>query len=205
MKGGIILMVYVLIGFILLMIIAPIIAILPNARQKAQMQKRRDAIADGINVKLAHIVDPDPDPKKYLSGTGKPLERRLSIVAYQIPRQRSLNWRQAPSTDWAVERLYGSENAQARPDVGEDQEGPVPGWQWQGKPDVNLANDLNEFISSNLGKLPDDVVRVEEKKYVISIYWDETDEIHQIIDFLKGCSIVVIQTPTADPPDFGGF
>ena len=53
------------------------------------MEKRRTAMASGVNVELVSITDPDLDPKKYRSSTGKPLPRNLSLVAYRMHRQRS--------------------------------------------------------------------------------------------------------------------
>jgi len=189
---------YILIAFLMLVIIAPIIAILPSAKQKAQMAKRQQAMAGGIQVELTKIDDPDPDPEKYLSNTGKPLERRMSVAAYRIPRKRPVDWRQAPSTDWAANRVrQGSEVIGAAV--------PAVGWLWDGSPDASLANDLSEFIAANLVGLPNDVARVEEKKYVISVFWQETDEVSQIIDFLESCAAVRIEMPedpTIDSDDF---
>ncbi len=170
-------MTYIIIGFVLLLIIAPIVAIMPSTRQKAQMAKRTEAMAKDIRVDLTQIDDPDPNPGDYVSNTGKPLERRCPVAAYRIPRRRPRDWRQVPSTDWAVDRVAAENN-----------QNPVRGWRWDGQPGKNISNELNEFIVSNLGVLPNDVMRVEEKKFLISVYWKEVGEVQETIDFLTGCA-----------------
>ena len=184
-------MAYIIIGFILLLIIAPIIAILPSARQKAMMAKRTEAMAKNIRIDLTQIEDPDPNPEDYISNTGKPLDRKCAVAAYRIPRTRSGNWRQLPSIDWAVNRVRAESN-----------EDPVKGWRWERQPDKKTSNDLNEFIVSNLTGLPNDVMRVEEKKFLISVYWKETGEVQETIDFLTGCAeINILPTTTDDSPN----
>ena len=59
-------MIYLIIGFALLLIIAPIFAILPSARQKEQMNMRRKAMAEGVSVELTSIQDPVPNQDKYI-------------------------------------------------------------------------------------------------------------------------------------------
>ena len=107
-------MAYVIIVIILLIIIGPILAVLPSKRQKDQMQKRQTAMKAGISVNLTRIDDPDPDPEKYLSNTGKPLERVMALIAYRLPRLRPGQRRQV-AYDWALERklnqAVGSHNA----------------------------------------------------------------------------------------------
>ena len=93
-------MVYLIGLFVLLMIAAPIIAILPSAEQKAQMEKRKLAMASNVRVEFTHIDDPDPDPQKYLSNTGVPLERRLAVKAYRLSLRRPAHWRETPSNNW---------------------------------------------------------------------------------------------------------
>ncbi|HIG42387.1 MAG: hypothetical protein ABGY96_10720 [bacterium] len=184
-------MAYIIIGFVLLLIIAPIIAILPSARQKALMAKRREAMAENIRIDLTQIEDPDPNPEDYISNTGKPLDRKCPVAAYRIPRPRSGNWRQLPSIDWSVNRV----NA-------ESDEDPVKGWRWDGRLDKKISNDLNEFIVLNLAALPDDVMRVEEKKFLISVYWKEAGEVQETIDFLTGCAETnIVPVATDDPPN----
>ncbi len=182
-------MVYIIIGLVLLLIIAPIISIMPTAKQKAQMVKRRQAMANNIRVDLTRIDDPDPDPEKYLSNTGRPLERKCSVTAYRIPRRRPNGWRQAPPTDWAVDRVEGDNSLIS-----------VLGWRWNGPPDLKVSKDLSEFIVANLSNLPNDVVRVEEKNFIVSVFWNEVGEVHDTIDFLNGCVAISIFPEAADDP-----
>lgn len=181
-------MAYVIIGIVLLLIIAPILAILPNARQKAQMAKRQQAMKQGVRVELTHLEDPDPDPGKYLSNTGRPLERKLAVAAYRIQRPRSVNWRQYPSSDWQLDQSK------------------LEGWVWNIKPHRDIPNDLTEFVSEHLelmandlaNDLSIDLVRVEEKKFTVSVYWHERGEVKPVIDFLKGCIALNIIPPETD-------
>ena len=100
-------MVYLLIGGILLLIVAPIIRILPSRRQKEQMALRRTASSNGLTVELTHIDDPDPDPEKYLSNTGRPLPRVMAVIAYRKPVKKPAEWRRIPAVDWCVVRRQG--------------------------------------------------------------------------------------------------
>ena len=58
-------MVYLIIGIAILLIIVPIFAVLPSAKQKAQMALRQQAQRAGVNVGLTQINDPQPDQPKY--------------------------------------------------------------------------------------------------------------------------------------------
>ena len=76
-------MVYLLIGLVLLMLIAPIVLILPGKSQKQIMAVRRAAMARGISVELTTIDDPNPDQDKYRTSTGQALPPKLQIAAYK--------------------------------------------------------------------------------------------------------------------------
>jgi len=183
-------MVYVGIAFVLLLIIAPIIAILPSKRQKEQMAMRRMAMSAGLSVELTRIEDPDPDPEKYLSNTGKPLERVMQAVAYRCPRPRPSNWRRVPQVNWCIVRREAA-NAPGLP----------PDWAWEEPYDDRMSNELKEFFLQNLAGLPNDVVRVDEEKYVLSAYWNEHGDeqaVASIIEFLRGCSQVTPHVPPVD-------
>ena len=67
-------MVYVFILLTLLLIVGPIIAILPTARQKERMKMRMAARAVGVSVELSAINDPN---EKQLGGVIE-IGRRLS-------------------------------------------------------------------------------------------------------------------------------
>ena len=184
-------MVYLAIAVVLILIIAPIFAILPSKRQKEQMALRRIAMSEGLSVELTRIEDPDPDPQKYLSNTGKPLERVMAVIAYRYARRRPANWRQVARVDWCLVRRQGAGG-----------EGLPPNWTWEAGTTDRLSSAMRSFIGDNLAKLPNDVVRVEEINYVISVYWNEqggTEAVNAIIGFVKDCALV---TPfSADSAD----
>ncbi|MEX0940919.1 MAG: hypothetical protein WD002_00065 [Pseudomonadales bacterium] len=173
-------MAYLAIAVILLVIIAPILAILPSKRQKEQMFLRKKAMADGFSVELTRIDDPDPDPEKYLSNTGKPLERVMSVAAYRFPRRKPPDWRRLPNINWALVRRRNA--------VGQ---GLPANWVWDEPPPGEMSRELRAYIAGSLQKLPDDVVRVDESKYVISVYWTERGGevgVAAIITFVKACA-----------------
>ena len=173
-------MVYIIISVVLLLIIAPIIAVLPSARQKQQMSMRRDALALGINVELTSILDPIPKQEKYLSSTGMQLEPSLSVSAYRMARKMSQSWRKIPTVNWAIERRVSNGDPYL-PDT----------WSWGEKKPENMSEELVDFIATEIILLPDDVVRVDEINRIISIYWHErsdSDGVQQIAKFLDGCT-----------------
>lgn len=167
-------MVYVIIGVVMLIILAPIIRIIPSAKQKAAMAKRRLAMKEGIRIDITHIEDPDPDRKKYLSNTGKPLPRKLPVIGYRLPRARPDNWRDSGGLDWSFERKSISTEMK------------VP-WEASEAAQTDLPIDLNAFLETNLSKLPADCVKVEEKNFILTIYWHERGEVSELIDFLRTC------------------
>ena len=173
-------MVYIIISVVLLLIIAPIIAVLPSARQKQQMSMRRDALALGINVELTSILDPIPKQEKYLSSTGMQLEPSLSVSAYRMARKMSQSWRKIPTVNWAIERRVSNGDPYL-PDT----------WSWEKKKPEDISGELVDFIAAEIISLPDDVVRVDEINRIISVYWHErsdADGVQQIAKFLDGCT-----------------
>ena len=167
-------MTYALMILILLLVIAPVVAIVPTAKQKAKMKKRRQAMTEGIRVDLTHIDDPDPNPDKYLSNTGKPLERRLSITAYRLYRRRAGPVMTSP---WQFDRT-GSSNA---------------GWLAVDTDLNQLPDNLRTLLQSELSLLSNDVIRIEEKQDLVSVYWHELSDADRILDFLKRTVEVDIQ------------
>jgi hypothetical protein len=183
-------MAYVIIIVVLLVIIGPILALLPSKRQKQQIQMRKAAMDAGISVALTRIDDPDPDPEAYLSNTGKPLERVMAVVAYRRFRPRPDQWRQRPEIAWALNRHRGA---------GVD--GLAPGWLWDSTAVVDLPRALHEYLVGMVDSLPDDVIRVEEQKFIISIYWRERatpEGLAKLIDFLKDCAALPLVTKADD-------
>ncbi|MFT5014815.1 MAG: hypothetical protein ACJAX5_002242 [Patiriisocius sp.] len=169
-------MTYLIIIVALLVIAAPIMAVLPSPRDKARMVKRRRAMAVGVGVTITSIEDPDPDFKKYRSSTGKPLARKLSCAAYRLSRTQLLGQGDDQQSNWAVVRFAARNRA---PLVGN--------WHWEAAaPGVELAA-VAEFLAVQLAQLPADVFKIEEKNQLVSLYWHEDGEVQEVIDFLERC------------------
>jgi hypothetical protein len=180
LSQAIMIMAYVIIIIILLVIIGPILSLLPSKRQKQQIAMRKAAMEAGVSVALTRIDDPDPDPEQYLSNTGKPLKRVMAAVAYRRFRPRPDRWRQRPEIAWALNRQQGAAV-----------EGLPRGWQWHDTRLADLPPALNEYLIGGIGGLPDDVIRVEEQKFIISIYWRERADpqgLTKLLDFLRDCA-----------------
>jgi len=180
-------MAYVIIVVVLLIIIGPILAVLPSKRQKEQMLKRQTAMAAGLSVALTRIEDPDPNPEDYLSNTGKPLERVKAVIAYRLPRQRLGQWHQT-AVDWALERKLSQS-------PGPRDTGLPTGWHWSETQAGQLPARLRQYLQVAIADLPNDVVRVEERKNIISAYWNErgdTIELTKLIDFLRDCAALPV-------------
>jgi len=183
-------MAYVIIIIILLVIIGPILSLLPSKRQKQQIAMRKAAMDAGVSVALTRIDDPDPDPEQYLSNTGKPLERVMAVVAYRQFRPRPDRWRQRPEIAWALNRQQGA-----------DVDGLPPGWRWQGTRLADLPPALNKYLMGGIASLPDDVIRVEEQKFIISIYWRERADLQglaKLLDFLRDCAALPLASSVGD-------
>ena len=170
-------MAYLIIGFVLLLIIAPIFAILPSSRQKEQMRLRKQAMDQGISVELTRIEDPIPRQDKYLSSTGRRLEPVLAVAAYRIARPKPSEWRISPQIKWDLERR--AENSAE-----------LPGrWHWSKSKPKEISQEFEEFLSRELASLPDDVVKIQEVNYSLIVYWHESSSeqgLVSIIKFLQG-------------------
>lgn len=182
-------MTYVIIALVLLMIIAPIFAILPSKRQKAQMVLRRKAMENGFSVELTRIDDPDPDPQQYLSNTGKPLERVMAAIAYRKLRRRPPDWRRVPAEAWCVVRRRKAQG-----------QGLPSGWDWEVKP-AEPNPQLFLVLGRELPDLPNDVVKVEDIDYVTSVYWNENggdEALSSIMEFSKAISNIAPLLPPSE-------
>lgn len=174
-------MAWLIIILAILLIAGPAYALLPSAKQRRQMAMRREAMGEGIGVELTQIEDPDPDPEKYLSATGRPLDRIMSVAAYRLNRQVEQGWRRQQPLEWCVVRsgIQGS--------------GLPAGWEWHDDINSRVTQELKGFIQSHLDNVPDDVIRIDEKNSVVSVYWTESDEEDapgKVIDFLKACVLI---------------
>ena len=170
---------YLIIVGILLMVVAPVIAVLPNPSQRKKMALRKAAMSLGINVEITSIDDPDPLQAKYLSSSGKRLPSNLKVVAYRVHCVRPMEWNDPRRRNWVIERRLDNE------------EGELPGaWRWRGEPPSELSEKLLSFIILNLESLPQDVIRVDECSRIISIYWQELGDekgLQTIHYFLENC------------------
>ena len=106
---------YLIVAGILLMVVAPIIAVLPSPNQKRKMVLRRAAMNLGITVEITNIVDPHPFQEKYLTNLGKRLPPVLEVVAYRVHRPRRMEWNGDRRRNWLIERRadYEKDAAQA--------------------------------------------------------------------------------------------
>lgn len=160
---------YLIIALVVALIVAPIVSIIPSRHQRALARIRQMARTAGMRVDLVKVPDPDPDPERYISGTGRPLARELSVAAWRLPRQRPSDWQSMPIPDWEIVRV-GNE------------------WRWVGEPPT--PEGFASFVAEELITLPSGIVKVEEKTYLLTVYWREhADEISAdlVIRFLKSC------------------
>ena len=167
-------MTYFIIALVVALIITPILSIIPSKHQRALAQIRQMARTEGLRIDLVKLEDPDPDPDRYVSGTGRPLARKLSVAAWRLPRPRPKDWQSLAIPPWEIVRV-GNE------------------WRWVGDPPApeGFAN----YVSEELITLPSDIVKVEERNYLLTVYWREhADSISAdlVIRFLKSC----IERPT---------
>lgn len=170
---------YLIVIFILLLVIAPIISILPSKRQKQQAGFRQEARALGVNVALVMIDDPDSDKEKYLSATGRPLPRDLNCVAYRKPRRRNDQLLGVKMPDWALTRDKSTDGL----------------LRWVDDSPGSMAEGFRDEVLQRANNLPMDVVRIDETAQLLTIYWHEqTDELGlaNIFDFLK---VIVALSP----------
>jgi len=180
---------YLLIGLALCMIIGPAFMLLPSKRQREQMTLRRRASTEGLQVELSRIDDPDPEPGKYISLTGKPLDPILKCIAYRMPRKRIRDWRKQPVVNWKIAKKPGARNDSLPAD-----------WEWLETTSEKLPEQLKSAIREGLQQLPADVVVVEEKNYQVSIFWHERGGeagLAAMIHFLK----TVVSTPLIEPEE----
>jgi len=179
-------MTYFIIAIVLLMIIAPIVAVLPSKGQKARMTLRQAAMRDGISVELTQIEDPIPKQDKYISPTGRPLEPLLKVAAYRLARQKPLEWRKTPRLDWCIRRCAeASTNS-------------LPGtWDWRDQEPDGLNTAFLQFLAERVAQLPGDVVQIEEHNFMLTVFWREAsgDEgLSSVVSFLKdGVAIELVE------------
>ena len=170
-------MIYLIIAVVLLVIVAPIVHVLPSKQEKIKMAKRREAMGQGVGVELIKIEDPDPDPQKYQTSTAKPLPRELKVAAYRLHR--------GASADLNAPRAYKLMRFDAR-----GRTAFTDSWFWPDKQGQVEGAAVLDHLSESLSRLPPDVVQVEEKNNFVLVYWQESGDVTEVIDFLKRTAAV---------------
>ena len=144
-----------------------------------------------LRLLLRHSAG-SPDSRAHASTTiglasfGGTAEGRQTadVFAYRMPRRRNeANYEQPPS-HWQLVRR-GGPAAPALP----------AGWQWQDTDLQQLNAPLRHFLETRIAALPADVKRLEESKFIISVYWQEREDgvgLTKIIDFLKDCAALKV-------------
>ena len=213
-------MAYIIIAVVLMLVLAPIVSVLPSARQRAQMKMRDAARQAGVSVDITFIDDPNPKQGKYVSGvTGKALPAKLEVACYRLPRplstrdqatkngtagsealsERKVHWRfERKSAGSAQGASAATETATETMGKGADAE-QASALAPTEFPKADLSTELTAFLERELPRLPDDVQRVEEVASLISVYWHErqpgTEQ--QVISFLKQCATLPLHPPDA--------
>ena len=170
---------YLIVIFILLLVLAPIVSILPSKRQKQQMNFRRDARAAGVTVALVTIEDPDSDKEKYLSATGRPLPRDLKCVAYRKPREKEQNRIGTKMPDWVLVRDKSGDGK----------------LQWLDDSGDLINPNFRQEIEDWVNRLPDDIIRIDEASQLVSIYWQERTDEQSLPDLFDFLNFIVTLSP----------
>ena len=156
-------MVYLFIGLVLMMLIAPIVSILPGKSQKQIMAVRRAAMARGISVELTTIEDPNPDQDKYRTSTGRALPPKLQVAAYKGLSRMS-------SSNGALEAFQ----VQRTPD--QDPSSPDA---FHSITDASLPEACRTFLAQYASALPTTVQQIIWDGRQLNVYWVEQPE-HQM-------------------------
>ena len=175
-------MVYVIIGLVLLVVIMPLIAVLPSARQKEQMKMRDAARAGGVSVELTSIDDPNPNQDKYITQTGRAIQPVLQVVAYKLQRKPAGDWRRLPAIHWCLKKTSDG------------------GWQWSHEQNPAMSDALYEWLRRAVEDLPEDVEQVEESNDNLAVYWHERNpgSEAEVIGFLKHGASLPLHKPVAE-------
>jgi hypothetical protein len=156
-------MVYLFIGLVLLMLIAPIVSILPGKSQKQIMAVRRAAMARGISVELTTIDDPSPDQDKYRTSTGRALPAKLQVAAYKGLSR--LNSSSATLPAFQVQRTPG--------------QNPLSPDAFHSITDASLSAPCRAFLGQYAASLPTTVHQIIWDGRQLNVYWIEQPD-HQM-------------------------
>ena len=156
-------MVYLFIGLVLMMLIAPIVSILPGKSQKQIMAVRRAAMARGISVELTTIDDPSPDQDKYRTSTGRALPAKLQVAAYKGLSR--LNSSSATLPAFQVQRTPDQDPSS--PDA------------FHSITDASLPEACRTFLAQYASALPTTVQQIIWDGRQLNVYWVEQPD-HQM-------------------------
>ena len=63
----------------------------------------------------------------------------------------------------------------------------ISGWVSEQVPDEGFSEEWRILFEERIPLLPDDVVRIEENNFIISIYWQERGNVDELLVFLSAC------------------
>jgi hypothetical protein len=90
-------------------------------------------------------------------------------------------WHERPEENWSFIQARETPNSPVG-DYG------IMGWHCERCPQDGFTPVWEKFFQEKLPCLPRDVVRVEENKFMVTIYWKEKGEVDEILDFLSACA-----------------
>lgn len=151
---------YILIFLAICTIVGPALWLIPSQRQREQMALRSTARRLGLQVELASLDDPDPDPAKYRSLSGRQYPRLIRCVALRKHRRRTAEWQEPRTPSWKLVRVPASAETPS-------------GWRWEAGDPAQLSEQLRALIELEMASLPADVLAVSEEHLLLSAYWLE--------------------------------
>ena len=130
---------------------------MPTSRQRQQARLRQQAVAMGIQVRIAHLHD--------LCKDGAVASSRAMIMGYYLARIPVCNQSRAKlllNHDWQIyrsHRLHG--------------DGLPSGWCWN-RGEGNLGVCQLDYLDTILKQLPDDIYAVGSNPLAVVVYWHES-------------------------------
>lgn len=136
--------------------------ILPSAKDKRLAALRERARTVGLNVKLAHIDQVDPEPHERVSSAGQKKYPQVACTAYQLSHDVA---HLQQIDDQVILRLP----ATATVSVDEV----YPGWGGVAGGDLSIFQ-RDEFFARWLEELPSEVIAVGVGGRFVSCFWRES-------------------------------
>ena len=177
---------YWIIGLIALFVLAPMIRLWPNAKDRQAMRGRMLAMKRGVGVELTMIDDPVPDQDKYRTPSGLPLPARLRVIALRVRHKQLVDEKTRPP-DWVARRVGTEANTRAIP-----QGVQIDDWRLSFEasraPKSAQETQLADQIRLTVARLPASVVMLDWANRALSAYWEENgqeEEVMLICDLLE--------------------